>query len=195
MHSPVRHVMAISIILCAVNLIRADDTFTNLLQSGKYQEAIQYAEKQLPPASRTINIWLGMAQAYEKTGVKEQVLPCLKEAQKINPSEPRVQFAIGNYYYGMKNYAEALKLFQSSFLLKRIAASAEKMALCAADLNQWDKAKDAAESAVSLDSSVYRMPPDSGQTVSPATKTGPAVVEQIEFLAEKNRPVPRSLES
>ena len=113
------------------------------------------------------------------------MLACYKEAQKINPSEPRVQFAIGNYYYGMKNYAEAIKMFQSSFLLKRNAASAEKMALCAAALNQWDKAKDAAESAVSLDSTVTECRPILIKLYT-ADKNWPAVVENIEYLAEKN---------
>jgi tetratricopeptide (TPR) repeat protein len=184
MHFPVRHVLAISIILCAINLTSADETFNNLLQSGKYQEAIQYAEKQVPPASRTIDIWLGMAQAYEKTGMKDQVLACYKEAQKVNPSEPRVHFGLGAYYYETKNYAEALKFFQSGFLLKRSAIAAEKMALCAANLNQWEKAKDAAESAVSLDSTVFECRPILVKLYL-QEKNWSGAVEQLEFIAKR----------
>jgi tetratricopeptide (TPR) repeat protein len=176
--------MAISIILFAVNLTRADETFTNLLQSGKYQEAIQYAEKQIPSASRAIDIWLGMAQAYEKTGVKDQVLPCLKEAQKVNPSEPRVHFAMGTYYFETKNWAEALRFFQSGFLLNHSAVAAEKMALCAANLNQWDKAKDAAESAVSLDSTVFECRPILVKLYL-QDKNWAGAVEQLEFIAKR----------
>ena len=184
MRSPVRQSVAISIILCAVSFIYGQDTFTNLLQSGKYQEAIQYAEKQIPPASRTIDIWLGMAQAYEKTGMKDQILACFKEAQKVNPSEPRVHFALGAYYYEAKNWGEALRFFQSGFLLKRSAIAAEKMAMCAANLNQWDKAKDAAESAVSLDSTVFECRPILVKLYL-QEKNWAGAVEQLEFIAKR----------
>src|SRR5664279_3396927 len=103
-----RTVAASFFFLFAAGSIFADDGFDNLIKNGKYQEAIKYADKQIPPASRTIDIWLDLALAHEKSGLpKEQVLACYKEAQKINPSEPRVHFALGNYYYNMKNYAEA----------------------------------------------------------------------------------------
>jgi tetratricopeptide (TPR) repeat protein len=185
MRFPVRHAVALStIILCAVSFTLAQDQFNNFLQSGKYQEAIQFAEKQLPPAARTIDVWIGMAQAYEKTGMKDQVLACYKEAQKINPSEPRVHYGLGAYNFEAKNYAEALKFFQSGFLLKRTALAAEKMALCAANLNQWDKAKDAAETAVGLDSTVFECRPILVKLYL-QEKNWSGAVEQLEFIAKR----------
>jgi tetratricopeptide (TPR) repeat protein len=181
-----RHAVALStIILCAVSFPRAQDTFSNLIQSGKYQDAIQYAEKQLPPASRTIDIWIGLAQAYEKVNMKDQVLACYKEAQKINPSEPRVHYGLGNYYFETRNFAEALKYFQSGFLLKRTALAAERMALSAANLNQWDKAKDAAESAVSLDSTVFECRPILVKLYL-QEKNWTGAVEQLEFITKRS---------
>jgi tetratricopeptide (TPR) repeat protein len=182
MRSLVRHVVALStIILCAVSLIRAEDQFNTLLQSGKYQEAIQFAEKQIPPASRTIDVWIGMAQAYEKTGMKDQTLACYKEAQKINPSEPRVHYGLGTYYFETRNFAEAVKYYQSGFLLKRSAMAAERMAICAANLNQWDKAKDAAETAVHLDSTVFECRPILVKLYL-QEKNWSGAVEQLEFI-------------
>jgi tetratricopeptide (TPR) repeat protein len=175
-----------SIVLCMVSLVRADETmFNTLLQNGKYLEAIQHAEKQIPLSARTIDVWLGLATAYEKAGMKDQILPCFKEAQKVNPSEPRVHFALGAYYYETKNYADALKFFQNGFLLKRSAVAAEKMAICAANLNQWDRAKDAAESAVSLDSSVSECRPILVKLYL-QDKNWAGAVEQLEFIAKKN---------
>ncbi|MBN2189081.1 MAG: tetratricopeptide repeat protein, partial [Chitinispirillaceae bacterium] len=185
MFSCVRHVMAFSsIILCAFSFTRADDTFGNLLNSGKYQDAIQYAEKQLPPASRTIDVWIGLAQAYEKTGMKDQVLACYREAQRINPSEPRVHYGLGACYFQMKNFAEALKYYQSGFLLKRSAVAAERMAISAASLNQWEKAKDAAETAVGLDSTVFECRPILVKLYL-QEKNWSGAVEQLEFIVKR----------
>jgi tetratricopeptide (TPR) repeat protein len=146
--------------LLTASASRADANLENLVNSGKYKEAIQLAEKQLPAASRTVSDWLSLAVAHEKAGSpKEQVLNCLKEAQKVNPSDPKTLGKLGDYYYDTKNFAEAIKYFQSSFLLKRSGQMAEKMALCAMNLNQTDKAKDAAESAVGLDSTLIECRP------------------------------------
>jgi tetratricopeptide (TPR) repeat protein len=152
----VRHLMAVAVgTLFAASTLTADTNIENLVNAGKYKEAIQYAEKQLPAASRSVSDWIALAIAHEKSNSpKEQILNCLKEAQRVNPSDPKALGMLGEYYYNAKNFGEAIKYFQSSFLLKRSGPMAEKMALCAANLNQWEKAKDAAESAVGLDSTV-----------------------------------------
>jgi tetratricopeptide (TPR) repeat protein len=181
-----------SVVLFAVTLAVAittgwgDETFNGLMQAGKYQEAIKYAETNLPPSSRTVDIWLNLAVASEKSGLaKEQVLANFQEAKKANPSDPRVMTALGSYYLSIKNYADALKEFQSSYLLKRSGAIAEKMAVCAAALGKWDKAKDAAESAVELDSTVEECRPILAKLYI-EEKNWPGAVEQLEFLVKKN---------
>ena len=194
MFSILRRCVALSALtLATLGSAWGDEAFNGLMQAGKYQDAIKYAETSLPAASRTVDIWLDLALASEKAGLpKEQVIANFQEAQKVNPSEPRVMSAMGNYYFGAKNYGEALKLFQSSYLLKRSGTGAEKMALCAAALGQWDKAKDAAESAVELDSTVEECRHILVKLYI-EEKNWTAAVEQLEFIVKKNPANPEQL--
>ncbi len=132
-----------------------DDTFSALIQKGSYEKAVQYAENGLPQSKRTIAVWVDLATAYSKMGKKEDALEALKAAQKINPSEPTIFRAYGDYYFENKQFTDALQSYQKSYLLDRTAQAVEGIALSAAKLKDWDKARDAAESAVNLDSTLY----------------------------------------
>ena len=196
----VRHLAAVAVcaLFASSTLTAGDTSIESLVTAGKYKEAIQFAEKQVPAASRSVSDWLALATAHDKSNSsKEQVLNCLKEAQRVNPSDPNVLGILGEYYYSAKNYAEAIKYFQSSFLLKRSGPMAEKMALCAANLNQWEKAKDAAESAVGLDSTLLECRPIlvklyleeknwgmAGDQLSVIARRGKATLDQWKLLAE-----------
>ncbi|MFW5774733.1 MAG: tetratricopeptide repeat protein [Chitinivibrionales bacterium] len=133
----------------------ADEKFDELIQKGSYDKAIEYADKNLPAKSRTVKDWVGLATSYSKTEKSEKALEALKAAQKVNPSEPIIFMAYGDYYFQAKKYSEALQNYQKSYLLDRTASAAEGIALTAARLKDWDKARDAAESAINLDSTLY----------------------------------------
>ncbi|MBD3322243.1 MAG: tetratricopeptide repeat protein, partial [Chitinivibrionales bacterium] len=147
--------------------VRADSKFDTLVDEGKFAEALQYytdngkhaaaieyAEEQIPPPSRTVEIWIAIANAYAQAGEDEKAMACYQEAQKANPSHPDVYLAFGQINLKKKKYEEAMKHYQKSYLLERTAEAAEGLAICAARLKQWDKARDAAESAVNLDKDV-----------------------------------------
>ncbi len=135
--------------------IFADGAFQKLLENGKYQKAVEYADKELTADSRTIDVWIGLATAHQKLGKDEKALDALKAAQKVNPSNPGIFLAYGDYFSEKNQYQKALESYQKSYLLDRTATAAEGIALSAAKLKDWDKARDAAESAVNLDSTVY----------------------------------------
>jgi tetratricopeptide (TPR) repeat protein len=132
----------------------ADEKTDGLLKDGKYADVIQYVEK-IAPAERAADQWVALATAYRKTGASsEKVMVAIKEAQKANPSDPGVYLAMGTIDFEAGKYPTALESFQKCYLLNRTAEAAEGIARSAAKLNQWDKARDAAESAVSLDGNV-----------------------------------------
>ncbi|MBN1129151.1 MAG: tetratricopeptide repeat protein [Chitinispirillaceae bacterium] len=184
--------------LVTVFAASADESIVDLVKAEKFKEAIQHAEKKVPAASRSVSDWISLATAYEKTGAsRDLVLNCLKEAQRVNPSDPGVLGALGDFYSTAKNYTEALKYYQSSFLLKRSGPIAEKMALSAAHLNQMEKAKDAAESAIGLDSTVIECRPilirqylqeknwqEASVHLAAVAKRGRASLEQWKQLAD-----------
>ena len=148
--------MAISccfVFFAAFAVISAEDQLTALMSEGKFAKAVEYVDQKIPAASRTIDVWLAYAEALDKTQPdKQKAAAALAEAQKINPSDPKVYAAMGDFYGRQKNYQEAIKYYQKCYILDRTAKAAEGIAICAARLKIWDKARDAAESAVRLDS-------------------------------------------
>jgi tetratricopeptide (TPR) repeat protein len=143
--------LAIIILISAAGW--ADDQINSLMSEGKYAKVIEYVDQKIPLPSRTVDVWLAYGEALDKSGAdKQKVSAVLTEAQKVNPSDPRVYAAMGDFYSRQKNYQEAIKYFQKWYVLDRNARAAEGIAVCAARLKLWDKARDAAESAVKLDS-------------------------------------------
>jgi tetratricopeptide (TPR) repeat protein len=131
----------------------ADDRLNSLMTEGKFAKAVEYVEQSLPAPQRTVEIWLAYADALDKSGVdKQKVLAAITEAQKVQPSDPRIFAVLGDFYSRQKNYQEAMKPYQKWYLLERSAKAAEAMATCAMRIKLYDKARDAAESAVKLDS-------------------------------------------
>ena len=143
--------MAIIIVASAAGW--ADDQLGAMMSEGKYAKVIEYIDQKVPAPSRTVDVWLVYAEALDKSGAdKQKVGAALTEAQKVNPSDPKVYAAMGEFYARQKNYQEAIKYYQKWYVLDRNARAAEGIAVCAARLKIWDKARDAAESAVKLDS-------------------------------------------
>src|SRR5271157_4681746 len=142
-----------AIIIVASAASWADDQLGAMMSEGKYAKVIEYIDQKVPAPSRTVDVWLVYAEALDKSGAdKQKVGTALTEAQKVNPSDPKVYAAMGEFYARQKNYQEAIKYYQKWYVLDRNARAAEGIAVCAARLKIWDKARDAAESAVKLDS-------------------------------------------
>ncbi len=130
----------------------ADDKLDGLVKNGKFAKVIEHVEKSIPPAERSVEVWLQYADALDKTGAdKQKVIKAFVEAQKVHPSDPRIFAVMGEFYLKDKKYEEAMTYLQKWYLLSRNARAAEAMATCAMNLKQYNKARDAAESAVMLD--------------------------------------------
>jgi tetratricopeptide (TPR) repeat protein len=145
--------MSVFLLLIAASAtIWADERLNTLMAEGKYSKAIEYIDQMIPAPTRTVEVWIILAEAYDKSGAdKEKATRALAEAQRVNPSDPQVYRGLGDFFNRQKNYSEALKHYQKWYLLDRSARAAENIAICAARLKMWDKARDAAESAISID--------------------------------------------
>ncbi len=148
-------VIIITVLLTIVT-VWGDEKFDNLISTGKYKKAIEYADANIPAKKRDVDIWVKLGLAHEKIkSPKDKIAQCYKEAQKANPSDPRVYLGLGRAAMLNKKYNDALKHYQRSYILKRTAEAAEGIAIAAAKLKNMDKARDAAESAVNLDPNVF----------------------------------------
>jgi len=129
----------------------SDEKLDGMIKAGEWDKAVKYGE-QIPAASLGVDEFVAIGSAYLKLGLKDKALSSLKNAQKANPSDSRVYLGFGEYHLAEKKYQESMEMFQKSYLLNRTAEAADGIARCAMELNQVDKARDAAESAVYLDS-------------------------------------------
>ena len=143
------------VLVLTAGALWADDKLSALMTEGKFSKAVEYIDQSIPPPQRTVETWLIYAEALDKSNSdKQKVMNAFIEAQKVQPSDPRIFSAMGDFYARQKDYENAMRPYQKWYLLERSAKAAEAMASCAMRLKLFDKARDAAESAVKLDSNV-----------------------------------------
>jgi len=119
--------------------------------SGNFPLAISYLEKALAKNPKDIEANARLADLYEKNGQKDKAKEIYEKMISLNPNDPKVYMTLGQYNLQVKKYSEALRNFEKSYLLDRTAKAAEGIAISSSSLGQWDKARDAAESAIKLD--------------------------------------------
>ncbi len=177
--------LLVAAVLLSSACVFADAQLDSLMNAGKYKDALTHAEKNLPAAKRSVDDWLNVASALERTNAPvDRIISALKSAQKANPSEPRVYLAFGVYSFKTKKYKEALDHFKKSYILERSAKAAEGIALSAANLNKWDVARDAAESAIGLDPNLFESRLILAELYM-KDENYPAAVEQLKHIVEK----------
>jgi len=119
--------------------------------AGNGPKAIASLEKALIIKPNDIEANARLADLYEKNGMAEKAKSTYEKMINLNPNDPNIYLVLGQYNLKARKFPEALKYCEKSYVLAHKAPAAEGIAIAAASLNQWDKARDAAESAVKLD--------------------------------------------
>lgn len=151
-----RNAVLTLLMIVAVSLnVSGDEKLKKLVEEKKYDKAVQYGEK-LEPSLKTVEVWLMLGEAYdnfkENPDAPKKAVECYNNALKSNPSHPGALLAHGNLELKAKKYDSALQYFKKSLLLKNSARAAEGLAVASFNLKEWEMARDAAESAIKLDS-------------------------------------------
>ncbi len=147
-------------------------------------KAIVSLEKALALDNKNIEAYARLADLYEKNGASEKAKLIYEKMMSLSPNDPHVYLVLGEYNLKAKKYSEALKDFERSYVLDRAPKTAEGIAMAASVLNQWEKARDAAESAIKMDPSLM----DSRVVLARAylrEKNYKGAQEQLEFLTGK----------
>ena len=147
-------------------------------------KAITSLEKALALDNKNIEAYARLADLYEKNGAPEKAKVIYEKMMSLSPNDPHVYLVLGEYNLKAKKFSEALKHFERSYVLDRAAKTAEGIAVAASSLNQWEKARDAAESAIKLDPTLM----DSRIVLARAylrEKNYKAAREPLEFLVAK----------
>jgi tetratricopeptide (TPR) repeat protein len=131
-----------------------DEAMKKLMDEGKFDAAVKYGEG-VAEGSRTADVWIMLGRAYDEASkgdaeARAKAKNCFENAMKDNPSHPGVYYAFGNFEFKGGEFKAAIGHYQKSFLLERNAASAEGIAKAAIKLNDKERARDAAESAIDI---------------------------------------------
>jgi len=119
--------------------------------SGNPIKAIQSLEKAITLDSKNVEAYARLADLYAQSPTPEKAHQIYEKMMELSPNDPHVFEVLGEYNLKAKKYTDALSHYERSYGLKQTASTAEGGALSAAALSQWDKARDAAISAVKLD--------------------------------------------
>jgi tetratricopeptide (TPR) repeat protein len=122
---------------------------------GSLTKAIASLEKALSTDNNNVEAYARLADLYQKSGMPDKAKQIYDKITAISPNDPKIYVTLGDYSLKSKKYTDALKYFEKSYIIDRNVKAASGMALSAAALEQWEKAIDAAESAVRLDSSLF----------------------------------------
>ena len=152
--------------------------------SGNGSKAITCLEKALAAKPDNIEATARLADLYEKNGMGDKAKSTYEKMISLNPNDPAIYLTLGQYNLKARKNSEALKNFEKSYLLDHKAPAAQGIALAASSLDQWDKARDAAESSIRLDPNLM----DSRIILAKAylkDKNYAGAKEQLEFLVGK----------
>jgi tetratricopeptide (TPR) repeat protein len=151
---------------------------------GNMAKAISCWEREIRQNDSNVEAYAHLGDLYTKDGQAEKARLTYEKMVSINPNNDKVQMMLGEYYLKAKKYSEALKYFQKSYTVERTAKAAEGMALSAMALGRIDMARDAAESALRIDGSLY----DSRVVLSKIylkEKNYKDAIDQVEAMAKK----------
>jgi tetratricopeptide (TPR) repeat protein len=122
--------------------------------SGNLPKAISTLEKALAADNKNVEAYARLADLYQKSGMPDKANKVYEKITTISPNDPKIFVTLGDYSLKAKKYTDALKYYEKSYVIDRNVKAAAGMAMAAASLEQWDKAIDAAESAIRLDPSL-----------------------------------------
>ena len=152
--------------------------------TGNVQRAITSLEKALASDKNNVEAYARLADLYQKSGMPDKARQIFEKITSLSPNDPKIFLTLGDYNLKAKKYSDALKYFEKSFIIEKSAAAAAGMAQAAAALDMWDKAIDAAGSAVRFDPSLLepRMVLSKGYLRNNQYKEAK---EQLDFLVAK----------
>lgn len=117
--------------------------------------AIASLEKAISLNSKNVEAYARLAELYQKSGMEDKAQKTYETLMGLSPNDPQVYLALGQHSLKNKKYSDALTNFEKSNSLRKNAAASEGLAIAAFNLGQFEKAKDAARTALSMDGGAW----------------------------------------
>jgi tetratricopeptide (TPR) repeat protein len=121
---------------------------------GQRDRAVPYLENVIARDGQNVEAYARLSGIYTAMGQTEKARATMEKLVGLQPNNPKMQLALGQYNLKAHKYNEALKYFQKSFMIAPTAEAAEGMTESAWQSKQYELARDAAESALHYDSTL-----------------------------------------
>jgi tetratricopeptide (TPR) repeat protein len=141
-----------------------------LIGTGSKARAVPYLETVIARDAQNVEAYARLSELYTALGQAAKARAVQEKLVGLQPNNPKIQLALGQYNLKAGKNADALKYFQKSFMIEPTAEAAEGMTMAAWETKQFDLARDAAESALHYD----------------ATLAGPQRILARIYMVEKN---------
>ncbi len=129
----------------------SDDAFNRLIQAKKYAEAVSYADANIPPGSRTADIWAKVGFANEELNLLEKALASYIVGTRIDQKNYDAYLGIARVYNTMNRPDNALTYAKKAMDLKPAGPASWEYAKACLALKKPEQAKDALEKVVEFD--------------------------------------------
>ncbi len=147
----VRFMSAVCGFLLIASIAFADENFDKLFKSGKYKEAIDYADESIPPPSRTPDIWVSLAKANESLGLVEKALACYLVSSRVNNKDYESFLGAARIYNKLGQPDNALTTAQKALDINFTGEASWEYAAACIKLNRSTEAKKALEKVIETD--------------------------------------------
>jgi tetratricopeptide (TPR) repeat protein len=114
---------------------------TNLLNSGRYREAIPYFDKAIRLNPRYVEAYNNRGNAYRDLGQYQRAIQDYDEAIRLNPRLVHPYYNRGNAYSSLRQHQRAIQDYDEAIRLNpRLAAAYIQRGIAYADLGQHQRA-------------------------------------------------------
>ncbi|KMQ52871.1 putative PEP-CTERM system TPR-repeat lipoprotein [Chitinispirillum alkaliphilum] len=131
----------------------ADTTFEQLIEQGKYEEALSYADENIAPRERTSQIWVLIARANEKLGMPEKALASYLVSWRMNPEDYNSLIGAAKIYNRLGQFQNGLTFSQRALEQNFTAEASWEYARACIELDRAVEARSALEKVVQTDPS------------------------------------------
>jgi len=162
----------------------------NFLLADVYQamkkptQAIASLEKAIAKDTKNYEAYARLAELYEKNGQAEKARQTYEKMMKLSPNDPKVFLVLGLYNLKSKKYEKALELLTKSEQLSPSAEAEEGIAIASINLDQWNRAREAALKAIQRKPDLVESRKILAKVYLRAEEYGDAV-KHLEFLVER----------
>ena len=149
---PIKCLYLVSVIIGAVGIPAfSDESFNRLLQAQKYAEAVKYADANIPPGSRPVDIWVKVGFANEQLGLLEKALANYIVGSRLDAKNYDSYLGIARIYNSMNRPEYSLSYAKKAMALNPTGPASWEYAKACLALKKPEQAKDALEKVVEFD--------------------------------------------